>query len=77
MIALVVSLGKTSIGKLAGFLVQTKKTEAARSIKIKIGRDREVALTGFGGDDVKQMEDQLISLIRELRGPGEPRARSL
>lgn len=67
VIALVVSLGQETIGKLAAFLVQAKKTEAARSIKIKVGRDREVSLTGFGGDDVQQMSDRLILLIRELK----------
>jgi hypothetical protein len=76
VVALVASLGKATIGKLAAFLVQAKKTEAARSIKIKVGRDREVSLTGFGGDEVKQMEDQLLLLIRELKGPYEPRARN-
>jgi hypothetical protein len=67
IVSLVTSLGKGVVEKLAGFLIQKKKTEADRTIEIKY-RDNSIKLQGFGGDDVVQMEAQLVKLIHEMKG---------
>ncbi len=54
------------IEKLAGFLNQKKKTDAARKIRIKVGAS-EVALEGFGGDDLIAMKKALIDIAHELK----------
>ncbi len=54
------------VEKLAGFLTEKKKTEAARVIRIKIGPN-EVEFIGFGGEDIETMKQSLIELVQQLR----------
>ena len=53
-------------GKLAKFLTDKKKIEAAREIRIKIG-ENEFELIGFGGEDIETMKESLNDLVKQLR----------
>jgi len=67
ILAVVGNVSKAFIGALASFLLQKKKADAGRAITIKTGRDKEIRLEGFGGDDIKSMEAALVNLIREQK----------
>lgn len=62
-------IGEWSAGfveNLANFLIDKKKTEAARTIRIKIGNN-ELELVGFGGEDIESMKTGLNDLVAQLR----------
>ena len=67
VVSIVGRVGKEFIAKLSAFLVAGKRAEASRKVKIKIGKN-EVELSGYGTQDVKEMEETLIRLVREAHG---------
>lgn len=63
-------IGKFSrpfIERLAKFFLEAKKNEAHREIKIKVGPNKEIALKGFGGDDLNSMQGSLMELAQALK----------
>ena len=64
VLAVIGKAAKPFISALGALLLQTKKNEAQRSIRIKTGRDTYVELSGFGGDDFKSMESSIVKLIK-------------
>ncbi|MGH8559285.1 MAG: hypothetical protein ACRESZ_17925 [Methylococcales bacterium] len=54
------------VEKVAAFLIEKKKTEAAQEVWIKIG-ENEIKLKGFGGEDVDSMKQSINELVQQLR----------
>ena len=67
VISLAGALTPVFIGALSAFLVQMKKSDAARKIRIKCSRDSEVLLEGFGGDDLASMEPALLKIVETMK----------
>lgn len=68
VLSIVVRLSRDFLARLSAFLVAEKRAESARRVKVQIGKN-VIELSGYGSEDVKQMEDTLLQLVREARGP--------
>jgi hypothetical protein len=66
VVSIVGRVGKEFIAKLSAFLVAGKRAEAARKVKIKVGKN-EVELSGYTTGDIKDMEETLVRLVREAQ----------
>jgi hypothetical protein len=67
LISLAGVLTPVFVTAVSTFLVQAKKSDASRKIKIKCGRDNEISLENFGGDDLASMEPAVLKIVEAMK----------